>query len=117
MQIEVIMKNLEMLKRIRDKNYKNSKIRIRISGVKINTRQNVGEMNEFYKKFADEIALVYYSPWESAYENPVNEIEDGCSELYRRMFVWQDGKANPCDYDYKSTLSKWNVNTSSIKSI
>ena len=116
-KFEVIMKNLEMLKKIREKSYKDSKIRIRISGVKINASQSAEEMNEFYKKFADEIALVNYSPWESAYENPVNEIEDECSELYRRMFVWQDGKANSCDYDYKSSLSKWNVNTDSIKSI
>lgn len=116
-KFEIIMKNLEMLKNIREKNYKNSKMRIRISGVKINTSQSAEEMNEFYKEFADEIALVKYSPWESAYENPVNEIKEECSELYRRMFVWQDGKANPCDYDYKSSLSKWNVNTNSIKSI
>ena len=116
-KFEVIMKNLEMLKKIREKNYKDSKMKIRISGVKINSSQNVEEMNEFYKEFADEIVLVDYSPWESAYENPVNEIEDECSELYKRMFVWQDGKANPCDYDYKSSLSKWNVKTDSIKSI
>ena len=25
------------------------------------------------------------------------------------MFVWADGKVNPCDYDYKSLLSKWNA--------
>ena len=116
-KFEVIMKNLEMLKRIREKNYKNSKMIIRISGVKVNTSQSVEEMNKFYKEFADQISLTQYLPWESAYENTENEIEEECSELYRRMFVWQDGKANPCDYDYKSTLSKWNVNTESIKSI
>ena len=33
------------------------------------------------------------------------------------MFVWHDGKVNPCDYDYKSVLSKWNVKESSIKEI
>tara|TARA_B110001450_G_C17260397_1_gene335279 strand:- start:130 stop:555 length:426 start_codon:yes stop_codon:yes gene_type:complete len=111
------MKNLELLKNIREKNYKNSKLMIRISGVKINTEQNVEEMNQFYKEFADEIVLVDYDPWESAYENKINNIEDECSELYRRMFVWQDGKVNPCDYDYKSTLSQWNANKDDIKSI
>ena len=74
-------------------------------------------MNQFYKEFADEIALVDYSPWESAYDNEINNIEAECSELYRRIFVWQDGKVNPCDYDYKSILSKWNANQNSIKSI
>ena len=33
------------------------------------------------------------------------------------MFVWQDGKVNPCDYDYKSELSKWNVKNNSISEI
>ena len=116
-KFEIIMKNLNLLKNIREKNYKHSKLQIRISGVKINTEQNVEEMNQFYKEFADEIALVDYSPWESAYDNEINNIEDVCSELYRRIFVWQDGKVNPCDYDYKSSLSKWNANQHSIKSV
>jgi len=116
-KFEKIMRNLDLLKNIREKKYKNSKIKIRISGVKINTEQNVEEMNQFYKEFADEIALVDYSPWESAYDNEINNIEAECSELYRRIFVWQDGKVNPCDYDYKSILSKWNANQNSIKSI
>lgn len=33
------------------------------------------------------------------------------------MFVWWDGKVNPCDYDYKSTLSVWNAQNMSIKDI
>ena len=74
-KFEKIMKNLEMLKTIREKNYKKSKLRIRISGVKINNNQNVEEMNAFYKEFADEIVLVNYDPRESTYENPINEIE------------------------------------------
>ena len=116
-KFEKIMRNLDLLKNIREKKYKNSKVKIRISGVKINTDQNVEEMNQFYKEFADEIILVNYTPWESAYDNEINDITSECSELYRRMFVWQDGKVNPCDYDYKSILSKWNANEHSIKMI
>lgn len=116
-KFEKIMKNLEMLRKIREKNYSKSKLRIRISGVKINSDQNVDDMNSFYKEFADEIVLVNYDPWQSAYDNSINDIDKICSELYRRMFIWWDGKVNPCDYDYKSYLSKWNINNSNIKSI
>ena len=116
-KFEKIMRNLDLLKNIREKKYKNSKVKIRISGVKINTDQNVEEMNQFYKEFADEIILVNYTPWESAYDNEINDIKLECSELYRRIFVWQDGKVNPCDYDYKSVLSKWNAKDHTIKSI
>ena len=31
-------------------------------------------MNQFYKEFADEIILVNYAPWESAYDNEINDI-------------------------------------------
>ena len=27
-----------------------------------------------------------------------------CSELWSRLFIWWDGKVNPCDYDYKSVF-------------
>ena len=74
-------------------------------------------MNKFYKEFADEIVLVDYDPWESSYDNEINDIELACSELYRRMLVWHDGKVNPCDFDYKSTLGKWDAKKDTIKSI
>ncbi len=116
-KFDKIMKNLEMLKEIREKNYKNSKLKVRISGVKINKDQNIEEINKFYKDFADEIALVNYTPWESSYENEVNQISDPCSDLFRRMFIWWDGKANPCDYDYKSLLSKWDAKFLTVNEI
>jgi len=116
-KFDKIMKNLEMLREIREKNYKNSKLKVRISGVKINKDQNIDEINKFYKDFADEIALVNYTPWESSYENEVNQISDPCSDLFRRMFIWWDGKANPCDYDYKSILSKWDAKFLTVKEI
>ena len=33
------------------------------------------------------------------------------------MYIWFDGKVNPCDADYKSLLSFGNVNQNSIKEI
>ena len=114
---EKIIKNLEMFHKIKNKNYKKSKLKIRISGVLINDKQNLKEIKNFYSGLADEFAFVNYNPWESAYENEINDIEEPCSDLWRRMFVWWDGKVNPCDYDYKSTLSVWNAKSMSIKDI
>ena len=54
---------------------------------------------------------------EKEISNEINDIEDPCTDLWRRMFVWWDGKVNPCDYDYKSTLSVWNAQNMSIKDI
>ena len=114
---EKIIKNLELFQKIKNKNYKNSNLKVRISGVLINDQQNLKEIKNFYKDLADEFAFVHYTPWESSYDNEINGIEDPCTDLWRRMFVWWDGKVNPCDYDYKSTLSVWNAQNMSIKDI
>ena len=45
------------------------------------------------------------------------EINDPCELLWDRMYVWFDGKVNPCDADYKSHLSYGNVKENSIKEI
>ena len=65
----------------------------------------------------DQVAFVHYNPWESVYDRPVNDIEAPCSDLWRRMFIWWDGKANPCDVDYKSELSTGNLNTNNISKL
>ena len=33
------------------------------------------------------------------------------------MYIWFDGKVNPCDADYKSYLSFGNISNSSIKEV
>lgn len=116
-KFETLIKNLGRFVEIKNKHYPKTKSVIRISGVKINDQQNISKMNDVWKRYADLIAFTNYIPWQSTYENTVNDIEQPCSDLWRRTFVWQDGKVNPCDYDYKSTLSRWNVRDKSISDI
>ena len=116
-KFEKILKNLELFNKIRNTHYKKDKKIVRITGVKINKKQNLEEMKNQWKDFADIIAFTNYSPWESSYENKINDIITACSELFQRIFVWWNGKVNPCDYDYKSILSKWNVKQKTIKEI
>lgn len=114
---EKTIKNLELFNNIRDKHYKREDKIVRISGVKINDSQNVEEMKKKWGNIADIIAFTNYTPWESSYDNEINDISSACSELWTRMFIWWDGKANPCDYDYKSYLSKWNLKDKKISEI
>ena len=74
-------------------------------------------MRKKWGSIADLVAFTNYVPWESSYENEINQIKSPCSELWSRLFVWQDGKVNPCDYDYKSKLSKWNIKNNTISDI
>ena len=111
------IKNLELFNNIRDKHYnRNDKI-VRISGVKICKNQNISDMKKKWGNLADIIAFTNYTPWESSYENEINNITSACSELWTRMFIWWDGKVNPCDYDYKSYLSKWNLKEEKITDV
>ena len=116
-KFEKIMKNLELFSQIRKKHYSKSKHIVKMSGVKISTDQSINKMEEKFKDIADVIAFVNYTPWESSYDNEVNNLDHACEELWTRMFVWADGKVNPCDYDYKSLLSKWNVKNTPINKI
>ena len=74
-------------------------------------------MKKKWGDIADIVAFTNYTPWESSYENEINNIDKACSELWSRMFIWQDGKVNPCDYDYKSKLSQWNILDQTITNI
>ena len=114
---EKVTKNLELFNNIRNKEYSREDKIVRISGVKINEKQDIEEMRNKWGDVADIIAFTNYTPWESSYDNEINKIEKACSELWSRMFIWQDGKVNPCDYDYKSKLSKWNIMNQKVTSI
>jgi len=114
---ETTLDNVKNYHKIKNESYPNSKIITRISGVKVNEMQNIEQMIDFWKPYADLVAFTNYTPWESSYDNPSNEISSPCTELWRRLFIWWDGKVNPCDYDYKSYLSKWEMSDHSISSI
>lgn len=104
-RLEHVLRNLELFHAIREKSYPRSKIITRISGVKVSAEQNMTAMVARWGDLVDQISFVAYNPWENVYETAPNGIGTPCSDLWRRMFVWYDGGVNPCDTDYKSTLS------------
>jgi len=104
-KFESVYRNIERFQKIRMAQYPESKLQTKVSGVKLSdTNQKIDSMVKFWKDHVDDVAFVHYNPWESAYDNAVNDIETPCSELWRRMFIWQNGDINPCDYDYKTTI-------------
>jgi len=104
-KLEKVVSNIRMFKKIRQKHYSRSKIITRVSGVKVSEQQNFKEMEGFWSDLADQVAFVDYCPWENVYQMKLNNLPTPCSELWRRMYVWWDGKANPCEVDYRSDLS------------
>lgn len=112
-----VANNIRRFQEIREKKYPNSTLITRVSGVKIQDDQNLNELEIFWGDLVDQVAFVKYNPWENTYLKPVNEISEACSDLWRRMFVWFDGTVNPCDVDYKSTLTVGNTSESSLSEI
>lgn len=100
-----VLKNIEQFEKIRTTQYPNSKIISRVSGVKFSEEQDFESMIALWRGLVDQVAFVDYNPWENTYLRPTNKISSHCSDLWRRMFIWWDGKTNPCDVDYKSNLS------------
>ena len=104
-KLSVILKNIELFQKIRETHYSDLSVITRVSGVKFSDEQDMDSMQKVWGGLVDQVAFVEYNPWENVYNQAANGLEKPCSDLWRRMFVWWDGKVNPCDVDYKSTLS------------
>lgn len=108
-KLSVILENIERFQKIRQSHYPRLSIITRISGVKFSDEQDLDSMQRVWSDLVDQVAFVNYNPWENVYNQPANSIDTPCTDLWRRMFVWWDGKANPCDVDYKSNLSQGSI--------
>ena len=57
----------------------------RVSGVAFDrARQDHAAIEEFWSDFVDQVAFVDYNPWENAYDNDPNGVEEACSDLWHR---------------------------------
>jgi len=116
-KLKVVLANIERFHTLRATQYRDSTLITRVSGVKINDSQNIDSMQKLWGDLVDQVAFVGYNPWENTYEQAVNDIVTPCSDLWRRMFVWWDGKVNPCDTDYKSTLCVGNMSEMTLSGL
>tara|TARA_B110001454_G_C12680811_1_gene417980 strand:+ start:235 stop:1329 length:1095 start_codon:yes stop_codon:yes gene_type:complete len=114
---EDVVNNIKKFKKIND-SYSNSKCATRVSGVKINKKQNIEKFTNFWKNYVDHVVMVEMSERWDTYNNPIeNAGKQPCDFLWGEMYVWYDGKCNPCDVDYKSELQMGNIKENSIKEI
>ncbi len=116
-KLDEVLTNIERFQRLRETRYPNRNIITRVSGVKFSDEQDLDSMEQLWGGLVDQVAFVKYNPWENTYMQPKNDLIAPCSDLWRRMFVWWDGKVNPCDVDYKSTLSVGNLLKSSLSKL
>jgi len=115
--LERVVRNVERFYEIKEREYPNSKLITRVSGVRYKSEQSLNDMEKFWKRFVDQVAFVDYNPWENVYDSSKKEVDEPCSDLWRRMFVWWDGRVAPCDVDYLTTLSQEKFPDTSIPEI
>lgn len=116
-KLERVLSNIKQFQKLKETQYSNSKIITRVSGVKFDERQNLDDMEQYWGELVDQVAFVNYNPWENVYDSSPTEVQKPCSDLWRRMFVWWDGKVNPCDVDYRSTLAVGSIADSDLSSL
>jgi len=115
---EKILKNVDMLYNIREKYYPEAMTEIRVSGVDSDKNLDRDKFHEFWIQRSDHVTAGFpLERWNTYKNNPHQKINDACENLWDRMYIWFDGKANPCDQDYKSYLSYGDFNDQSIKEI
>jgi radical SAM protein with 4Fe4S-binding SPASM domain len=115
---EKIVENVDRLFNIRNTYYPNSITEIRISGIDNDRNLDRNLFHNFWIKRSDHVSASYPMERWNTYENNIHpEINDSCQYLWDRMYVWFDGKTNPCDADYKSYLSYGDVSKDTIENI
>jgi organic radical activating enzyme len=112
--LERVHRNVRRFAEIKAKHYPTSRTITRVSGVRFSEEQDLAATERLWRDCVDQVAFVDYNPWENAYEQAPNGLTTPCSDLWRRAFVWWDGKINPCDVDYKSALSAGTIDTASL---
>ena len=109
-------KNVDNLYKIRKLHYPNSSTEIRVSGIDSDKNLNREKFKNFWIKRSDHVTASFPLERWDTYNNTIHEnINDPCENLWDRMYVWFDGKVNPCDADYKSFLSFGNLTNNTIK--
>ena len=115
---EKIVKNVILLNEIRNKFYKDTKTEVRVSGIDLYKDLDRNKFNNFWKPYCDTVSVSYaVERWDTYSNTPHPEINSPCSFLWDRMYIWWDGKCNPCDADYKSHMSYGDVSSSTIKEV
>jgi len=115
---EKVVKNVDMLFNIRKEFYPDSFTEIRISGIDNEKNLDRKKFKNFWIKRCDHVTAGFPLERWNTYENEIlPNIKDPCENLWDRMYVWFDGKVNPCDADYKSYLSYGSAKEYNLKEL
>ncbi len=107
----IVLKNVQEFWKIRNSpEFRDRKIRVSISGVKVLSSQNPKAFKSFWERYCDD---AYLNPAEERWNTYLNtshpDLKQSCIYPWERLYIWHDGVVNTCDVDYKSKLSPGNI--------
>tara|TARA_B110000444_G_scaffold197155_1_gene187948 strand:+ start:27 stop:1154 length:1128 start_codon:yes stop_codon:yes gene_type:complete len=114
---ERVLGNIRNFNKIKNEFYPNANVVTRASGVIISSQQDIDKLTEFWSNECDEVSFEKAEAMADTYNNDLISNSGACNFLWENMYVWFDGKCNPCDLDYKSKLAFGNVKDNSIEEI
>ena len=112
-----VLENIKRFHKIRKEEFPNAKVVTRAHGVKVEKDFDDKKFHEFWKDIADAVTMMECIERWNTYENKVNSITKPCQFSFDRLYIWYDGKYNPCDEDYKSYQSFGNFKETTIRKI
>ena len=118
-KFDKVIDSIKRFIKIREEEFPNYRTTVRVSGVRVDDKQDKQKFNEFWAQLVDYNVLIDVQERWDTYNNSDLPSERllPCGDLFERMYVWWDGKVNPCDVDYKSTLQVGNVEQQTISEI
>ncbi len=113
-----VVNNVKRFKEIKEEFYSDSRCETRVSGVKVDKKQDPVKFKNFWNDYVDNVVMVEMENRWDTYHNPKEIMGSGaCNYLWERMYIWYDGLCNPCDVDYKSELCVGSVKENSLQDI
>jgi len=114
---ETVVKNVAALRKMREEEFPGSPLRVRVSAVKVLPEQDMERYTSFWGAYADDVSYTSMIDRADTYNNLQGQRTTFCERLWHRLYIWFDGGASPCDYDYKSLLNVGNVTAAGVRAV
>lgn len=108
--LDLVLNNIDRFLEIRRREYPDSTIKVRAAMVITKeltecAAQEIQKAKQYWLERVDELSVKTENDFIHIYDGEHAKIScNVCSLLWERMYLWADGKVNPCDIDHLSTM-------------
>lgn len=106
----VVLENINRFLKIRKNEFPKSKIKVRVAMVLCKDvcdsfEKEIDKACDYWLSRVDELSVKTENNFSEIYDdNTTIEYLQTCNLLWERVYLWHDGRINPCDIDHLSTL-------------